>query len=455
MTSAMRRESGSASAGVTEAEPADVRAAGARGARTSEKASAWRASILWLRRGIWGITDQALFALSNFVLNVALARVLVPGEYGAFALAYSIFLLLATVYTSLFIEPLLVHGAGKYRDALRTYLRELMRYHWKGTAIAAACLLATGGVLAYTRAGGVGLTFVALALAAPCILLQWLMRRACYVRFEPKLAALAGIWYVVVLIAGGYALYRVGWLTAPSAVGLMGVGSLGSALWIMHRLGIRRHVRDVGGSMPELVADHWTYGRWVVGSNILGWVPQGIYFLVLPVQGGLEGTAALRAMLNFMMPVLHAYQPLFVLLIPALVRQKNTPGFGRSLRVMTALMVACSTVYWLLLGLLNEPIVAWLYKGRYVEYAHLLWIVGLVPITGAVVAVLGSALRALERPNHVFLAYLVSAAVAVTVGMLLTVTWGVTGAAAGVALSSLATTVTMAICLWRRGLSSR
>lgn len=410
----------------------------------AEHVSPWRAPLLWFRRGLWGITDQAFFAISNFVLNIALARLLIPADYGTFALAYSTFLLLGTIYTSLYIEPLLVFGAGKYREDLPAYVRALVRFHWAGSAIASGAL-AIVGVLAYAIGhAGLGATLVALAISSPWILLQWLMRRVCYVRFEPRYAAHAGLLYVVVMLAGGYVVYRQGLLTAASSIALMGAGSAVSAAWIMWRLRINPFDARRSAAMRALVSEHWSYGRWVIGGSILGWVPQSIYYFLLPVRGGLESTAVLKALMNLIMPVIHAYQPMMILMVPALVQERGSVAFTRTVRLALALSVLCSCVYWILLGVFGPPILDWLYHGRYLDHAGLLWIIGLVPITGAAIAVLGSALRALQRPNHIFLAYAMSTLVAVSVGTTLMLTWHVTGAAIGLALSSLTTMVAMA-----------
>jgi O-antigen/teichoic acid export membrane protein len=405
--------------------------------------------MMWARRGVWAFADQTLFALSNFLLNVALARLLAPEAYGTFTIAYTIFLFAGTVYTSLLIEPLLVFGAGIYRDDLRTYVRALVRMHWRSTGVVSALLFIAGVVVRLRGHEGLGAALLALGVANPCILLQWLMRRACYVRFEPRLAAYAGLYYVVALVAGGGVLELAGWLDAATGILLMGAGSLVSALWITARLDIRPFTVGRSTVLAGMAAEHWRYGRWVVASGVLGWIPQSFYYLLLPLHAGLAGTAALKALMNLVMPVLHAYQPMLVLLVPALVRVRGTPAFGRTVRTMLLLATCCSGVYWLLLGLLDRRVVAWLYDGQYVANASLLWVIGLLAITGAAVAVLGGALRALERSSDMFVAYAASTVLTVTVGLWLMLRWGVKGAAVGVTLSGVVTTAAMAWQLWR------
>ncbi len=66
--------------------------------------------------------------------------------------------------------------------------------------------------------------------------------------------------------------------------------------------------------------------------------------------------------------------------------------------------------------------------------SHLLWILGLVPIGYAVIAILENALRSLERSDEVFRAYAVAAAASCVIGVPLAWFWGVSGAVVGLVL---------------------
>ena len=146
----------------------------------------------WVQKGAWTVLDQALFAGANFAVNVALARWLDPAGYGAYTVAFTVFLLLGTVHAGYLVEPMLVFGAGRFRERLGAYLRVLLAGHGR-------LALAFGAVLGAAAAGAwaVGERTLALALAAfalgqGAVLFQWAMRSACYVRTQPRLAAAAG-----------------------------------------------------------------------------------------------------------------------------------------------------------------------------------------------------------------------------------------------------------------------
>src|ERR1035437_10172823 len=146
----------------------------------------------WVGKGSLAILDQGLFAGSNFLLNVLLARWIAPADYGAFALAYSVFLLLGVFHSALLTGPMLVFGPGKYRERFPEYIGILLRGHFALMLPCAVLLPVAALLLGWLYSPAVGRAFVALAVAAPFILLLWLLRRAFYVRLNPGWAAAGG-----------------------------------------------------------------------------------------------------------------------------------------------------------------------------------------------------------------------------------------------------------------------
>lgn len=391
-------------------------------------------SVRWALSGVWALLDQGLFALANFAVNVVLARWLTAEEYGGFTVAYAIFLFLGTVHTALVTEPMLVFGTGPYRERLPDYLKLLMRGHWLLTAGASFTLAAVAAGLLIAGQRLVGLAVLALAAVNPLMLHLWLVRRTCYVRSKPHLAASGGLLYLAVLVVGAYLLVEAAWLSSPSAFLLMGAGSAAAVAWILS------YVRESSSERsPEFRSDvvsrHWEYGRWAVGTGLLGAVVLNLYYVVMPLRFGLEGAATLKALMNLIMPALQSGMALWAVALPRFVSVRDTPAFGSLVRRL--LIVCCSgaALNWLLLGMLHPYLVRWLYDGAYTQDSHLLWILGLVPIAFAALAVLENALRSLERSDLVFKAYVAAAAATCAIGIPLMVAWGTAGAIVGLLAS--------------------
>ena len=389
------------------------------------------ASLRWAGRGMWAVMDQGLFATSNFAVGILLARWLSPPEYGAFTLAFSLFLLFGTLHTALLTEPMLVFGSSKFSGGFSTYLRVLVRGHCWLTGLGSLAFAAGGVALWLFGSPVLARSILGIAVAAPLILLAWLARRACFACLQPHLAVTGGGIYFALMLAGTFLLYRTNALSSFSALLLLGGCSLVSALWLLRILHASTSQDDSGSSTKIVLREHWSYGRWALASSALSWAAGNTYFFVLPLFGGLGATAAFKALSNLVLPILQANIALSTLLLPTLVRVRGQPRFRTVLLLGFACFIGGSVVYWVFLGVFSEAVIKLLYDGQYLEHAHLLWIIGIVPILSGIGAVLSNALRALERPDQVFWAYLGSAVSTLSLGLWAAIRWGVGGAAFG------------------------
>ena len=84
---------------------------------------------------------QGLASGSNFILSILLARWLSPEFYGAYAIAFGIYVLLGLIYGALVLEPMSVLGGAAYRHCLRAYCGSLL---WTHLAIASVVCLVVG-----------------------------------------------------------------------------------------------------------------------------------------------------------------------------------------------------------------------------------------------------------------------------------------------------------------------
>ena len=190
------------------------------------------ASFRLLRVVSWNVVDQALSALSNLGLSIAVARTTSASGFGAFAVAFLIFGISLAVTKSAVGQPLQMRlsGAGTVE-----------RQHGFSAALGAATVLGGGfGILvslAGLAVGGeVGGALLALALVLPGLILQDSCRMAAFTLGRPQLAALMdAVWAVVqfgllaILIGSGQqAVGRLilAWGAAAAVSALLGVALL-------------------------------------------------------------------------------------------------------------------------------------------------------------------------------------------------------------------------------------
>ncbi|MGH9704406.1 MAG: hypothetical protein ACRD4K_13610 [Candidatus Acidiferrales bacterium] len=397
-------------------------------------------AVSWLGKVILAVLDQGLISGSNFVMGILLARWLSEEQYGAYALAFSIFLLLSQFYTSLLLEPMAVFGGSIYRSRLRGYLGTLLWMHL-GTALAIFLVLGTAASVARALHATANLpsALAAVTVASPCILLFWLMRRAFYLELSPSAAVMSAVFYCVIVMGGLFLLYHRGYLSAFTAFLLMAFGALMTSAFSMVRLKPFFRLKKLMPSLGESWGEHWNYGRWSLATAALLWLPSNFYYPVVSASAGMAGAGELKALLNLALPIGHTATALSLLFQPYASRVNHQHGSG-TLRKFTGkislLYAGGGFAYWFLIVIFRAPIVHFLYGGHYQNLVSLVPWLALASVLQISLAGPAIGLRALESPASVFVAYAASGAIAVLGGIPLTWAMGVQGVIISMMLSS-------------------
>ncbi len=393
------------------------------------------------------ILGHGAFAGAHFLMNVLLARWLPPEQYGAFALAYSGFVLFLMLYGACVYEPLIVFGSGRHADRFQEYFGLVARGNVLVLAGLSCLMVSSSFLLSRFLPSGVERDFAALSLAAPFVLVTFLGRGGFYARMKPGEVAWGGAFYFFTLLAGIVMLRLDGRLSGGNAFLVMGLAGLTSNAFLLYRLGFRWKRASGTLKIKQVCGDHWSYGRWALASAVVAWFPQNIYYALLPAKTGLEGAAALRALTNLTNPVLHTLSALAAVLIPVLVRHHQQGGITRvktTMRTLTVLLIPGSVAYLLILWLGRSMLFQLLYAGKYQEYKTWpLLLTGLVPIPMTAAIIVGSALRALEKPEWIFWSYAASTLSVIVLGIPLTLHSGVLGATGSLFFSSFVAAVIM------------
>lgn len=403
---------------------------------------------------MWALLDQCLFAFSNFLLNVYLARWLDPESYGAFALAFTVFLFVGILHSSVFSEPMLVFGSGRYDKSLRPYLKLLIRLHWTRGWPIAGLLIALVAVGYRDNSAFPSILFQAFACGS--VLYQWLIRRACYLRQQPSLAAIGGVLYLAMVLSGVFVLKATGTLDALHALAVMAAASLSSGALIQWRL-LRSGLLtdDPGPGEKELLQAHWDYGRWSLATAFIGWLSNNIAMVSLPFWHGNQATATLRAGLNLILPVQQLLAAAGPLLLPFLVRHRTDQRYLRT-TFYCGLAFLLPPLVWALVLFAAGPVASRLiYADQYTFDRSFLLLLGLSASIGSFGMVFATALRAMELPKLAFHGYAASAVVSVTVGLPLIAYKGVAGAAWALGLSVMISASVLVLILVRHAAKAK
>ncbi|BDS06763.1 hypothetical protein NT6N_18030 [Oceaniferula spumae] len=398
----------------------------------------------WINQSFWAILDQGFFAASNFALNIMLARWLGVEAYGAFGIAFTVFLFVAIIHTSLLTEPMMVFCSGRFKDGTLGYLRNLLKIHWTAAWLGSAAIALLSSFFYWGTPSREPILLLAF-LTGP-LLYPWLLRRACYPAGLPRIAAESGAIYLILLLGSTSILRISGSLTVLTALMAMGACAALSGAWIQFKLSKPEKLTSATTtSSREIRSEHWTYGKWALLTGIVGWIPGNLAMLILPVWGGVEASGEYRAAFNLVLPVQQVLAAAGPLLLPFLVRSRELPVFQSKVTKLALAFMIAPALWTALLAIAGSLLAGLLYDDAIPLPTHVLLLLGIQTILGAGVLVLATGLRAMEKPKEAFKGYLCSSLLSLLAGIPLMAVYGLTGAAAGGVISTAGSAVIMVL----------
>ncbi len=285
-----------------------------------------------LRKSAVGLVDQGMSSLSNVLAVVMVAQTLSASAFGAFSVAYAVLIFLLSLSRAYFGTQLTLTGnRAAARERASSTLGALL-------LLAPVLAVATGGIgLLLSEESDFSIAIV-VAVAAPLVCLQDLLRYAA-VAVERPYVALASdtVWAVIT----GVAALGLVPLTAPQVM----VVWLGAAALAFAVAAALLHVKPsiVNGwhlllRERHAVGNSVTIGTIAVAGASLVIAAATARFLGTASAGSLRGASTAMGPLN----VLQAFITLN--LTPTLLRRQRSQDLGFCIRV--ALYVAAAVAMW-------------------------------------------------------------------------------------------------------------
>ncbi|MBV8572723.1 MAG: hypothetical protein JO319_19040, partial [Acidobacteriaceae bacterium] len=271
------------------------------------------------------LADQATASGTNFVMNVLLARWLSRTDYGAFSVCWSFCLIFAAFHNAIILEPMTVVGPAEYGSHLAKYFQIVRRLNWY--IVGALGVLAVATALFYHEAN-VRIALAFLAIALPGYLLLLTARRKQYVVNQPARAFRISVVYALAAGAMLALLRAFSWLSAATGVICIAM-ALPVAVWAQSRDKRRTGTGDTASiALAAITREHWRYGKWLFASAILAVGVPDIQTILLSAIVDLKSAGALRALMNFILPLSQAATVLSVYALPGLARRMKNYGAG-------------------------------------------------------------------------------------------------------------------------------
>ena len=204
------------------------------------------------RRLGWGVADQAMSSLTNFAVNIYIARTLGVAQYGAFSLAYVTYSFALNASRGLATDPLMVRFSG---TDLPTWRRAVAACTGTATVVGTvtgACVVAA----AIAFEGPIRLAFLALGLTLPALLLQDSWRFSFFALGRGHLAFLNDMAWAIALLP---------------ALALLQVTGHKNVFWFLLAWGATAAVGAAIGPLQSRIIPRVTGTReWLSGHRDLG-----------------------------------------------------------------------------------------------------------------------------------------------------------------------------------------
>lgn len=410
----------------------------------------------WGLKGGMAILDQGIFSGSNFILNILLARWLLPEEYGAYAVGLSVSVLFLQLLMSYIMEPMGVLGPSHFGSNLKSYLLAQLRLYL--VAIIAIGLLFAAAAYVYGRLESrslVGPVLTALGLLLAVILLPWIMRRVFYVLQRPAVAVLGSIIYALSLISSVLVMRQQNVLSGLTSVFTVALAGLCSGFFLFTQLSPRQ--TSAGGiSLDTLHRGNWTFGRWLVLSSILVVIAAQSQIYIAGSVLGLQASGVLYALQTLSQPMTLTVTAITALMTPSLAAdyaRGDIRSFKRKAFSMTFALTGLALLFELFLIWFNLPLEQIVYGGRFSAEAGLIPIWGLSPLITSLVSGMQSSLQAAKYSYSLLIASIFWLPASLGSCLLLIDGWGLEGVAWSTVLGYvvMALVITFLYWVWLRG----
>lgn len=398
-----------------------------------------------LKRGAWGLSDQALISVTNFVTMVLLARSLSPSAFGAFTIVYTGIFVASSVQSALLTTPQNILGAT-YEGAEYTRYTSSVAVGQVAFTVAMTAVALTAAVIVRSAGwSGAALVF-ALIPAVAATQMQQFVRGVMYTEnrlraaFANDLVSYGGQIVVVALLW-----FRYG-LTGERAL-ILALAATSAAAALLGIWQIRSSIS--GGSDLARLQQNWQFGKWLLGGEIAG--PLIADQLYLYLAAAILSTAAVGALKAAQ--VLFGPLRIFVYSLNLLLPIHFSRVFARhgkealDSQMRLALIVATPLLglFCLLVAVFARPLLALVYGDRYRQYAGVLTLYAAYAFLNNMAPFTSSALKAMRRTRVLFASYLYAALITVLLGWFIIRSFGINGAVAGM----IATALTLNVLLWR------
>jgi O-antigen/teichoic acid export membrane protein len=378
---------------------------------------------------LFAFIDQGTFSVANFLCNILLARWLSEQEYGAFSIAFSIYLLVSTLQGALVLEPMSVFGPTEHGDSLQGYMEDQLKLHLGINLSLVILLYALSFIFAPLLRGSIQ----AVAIILPFSFLVWFFRRSCYLKMQTMLATGISLIYAACLAIEIAALIYFHALHPWTVFFAFGLASATTSVWAIKKLNLQVWNKKFFAFSVNrtILRQNWVFGKWILFSLASDTILNMVYIPLLAIIISLEQAAGYRSVQNFLLPVQQLQAAITLMVIPWFSREANrigSTGIRRDYLKILIYYLIPTSFYSFTLIMFCKPVVNFLYASEY--YNSLSWLIPyllLINLLSLVNLAATILLRVMKFSKPLLVSRLWSTAVVLSAGVVFVYFWHLPG----------------------------
>lgn len=368
--------------------------------------------------GIYALGDQGFFSLTNFFVNIILARSVEIKYYGTFTTLFSIFLFFAGIQNALILEPMSVIGPTKQKAEWNEYLKRNFSFNIVISTFISLCFFL---ISFFYNKNIIEIPLVFILFSFSNITF-WFFRRINYIKLDPKHSFWGSIIYFSTTLTGTFIIKHYMLISVVNIILLLVICGVMGSLYIWkyyHLLVNTKIILDA----KRVFQEHWEYSKWVLGSVFVFWLSGTVYIPMTATMINAETAGILKAYQNLLLPFSQVSTSLSLLFLPYIAKKINIYGNNWLKKgVFQAMLIFFSLAifYSFFLTNFSFTIVSLLYKQDI--FLNYLWTIPYWLLTlflGTANQVLGIFLKSLKMPRIVFQSQLSGSLFTLTIGIYL------------------------------------
>lgn len=376
------------------------------------------------------LADQVVVSATSFVTGLLVARACTKDEFGYYSLALTFVSVFLGIQQSLILSPytLIQHrlrGRGEQVYAGSTLVHEFLF-----STGAVLGLMVGAGILYHSgRSRGFATAICGLLAAITFILLRDYDRRISFAKLHFRHALAVDVFIAVAQTAALLILSRSGYLSPTAAFVVMGAAcAIAAAGWHV------KHTRYFAWPSHHVLTDlkrNWEAGKWVFASYLAVLGGSQLYPWILAKTHGVSATGTFAAawtaaavLQTFVIGAGNFSSPLM-----ARAYARGVRDLHATVLAIFAFLTVPAVLFTVTVMVSGERLLAFIYGSKYAGNGTLLFVLAFAVSATAIGAAPSCGLWAVGRENVNFKINMIALLSAVTLGPLLTASYGVMGVA--------------------------